>query len=147
MPDRLSATVRGDSPVVRGHVIHGRSVDGGGAPLTTTDSAVVLGAGWGGTATFAIADGSFQTKGTITVTASASTPAQATATIVLTFDPAFLLTPKAYAARNGGTGSALICPIVACTTTAMTLTACIIPVAASTYTFDWIVVPSGHPRA
>jgi hypothetical protein len=142
----ISPTVRGDSPVFQGRVINQRSFLGGGRVLTTTDTAVVIGAGWGGTASFAIAAGSYETRGTVTVTASATTPAQATATIVLTFPGgAYRTAPKVYAARNGGTGSALITPIVASTTTTMTLTASIIPVAGSTYTYDWIIVPVDEP--
>lgn len=142
----VSPTARRTDPTFMGRVIHDRSFLGGGTPLTATDTALALGAGWGGTASYAIAAGSFDTLGSVTVTASATTPAQATATITLTFvTGAFRTAPKGYAARNGGTGSALITAIVATTTTTLVLTASIIPVAAATYTFDWIVIPVDEP--
>jgi hypothetical protein len=128
-------------------VIHERSQSGGGAVFTTTDGAVVLGVGWGGTATFAVAAGSYDTKGTLTVTASATTPAQATATVVITFKGgAFRVAPKFYVVRNGGDGGATIgAGEVASNTTTASWKATVIPVAGSTYTFDWVIVPVDEP--
>ena len=142
----VSPTVRGDSPAFQGRVVHARSHLGGGAPLTTTDTALVIGAGWGATPSFAIAAGSYDTFGTVTVTAAGGTYVQATATVTLTFKGgAFRVAPKFYVVRNGGTGSGLITPSsVASNTTTASFVAGIVPTAA-TYTFDWVIVPVDEP--
>jgi hypothetical protein len=137
----VSPTARGDSPVVRGRVIHSRSALGGGPGITS--AAIALGVGWGdGTLVLAIASGSTDTKGTLTVTSVGSNQAQATATIALTFaGGAFRVAPVVYANRNGGTGGATIGFIATATTTVLTITACVIPVDTKTYTVDYLCVP------
>jgi len=122
----------------------GGRLDGSiGTTYSTADSAVVLGAGWGGTASFAVLAGSTDQRGQIAVTASASTPAQATATITITFkDGAYASTPFAYAMLISNTQGVteLAVPQVAVTTTTLTLTYNVLPVATKVYTFRWLVV-------
>ena len=66
-----------------------------GTALAT--GSVAIGAGWGGTATKSIRSGSNDQAGVITITASATTPAQATATVAITFtDGAYASTPRSY---------------------------------------------------
>jgi hypothetical protein len=115
-----------------------------GTTVTTADFA--LGAGWGGTATKAVLTGSNVQCGTITVTASATTPAQATATIVFTFPtadgartvaPHFLVTVTSSSAIDEGH------VVVVDTTTTSTWTFSVLPVAGAIYIFRWISVSRG----
>jgi hypothetical protein len=106
---------------------------------------VAIGAGWGGTATAAIRSGSTDQRGIITITASASTPAQATATIALTFaDGAYASTPAYFSWQLLSSSNAVAEPnsfsAQACTTTALTCTYGTLPVAAATYTFAYLVI-------
>ncbi len=121
----------------------GGRLDGtNGTAVTTANFAI--GAGWGGTATFTITSGSTDQRGQIVITASATTPAQATATVTLTFiDGAFaaapwpfvvLSVPPADAVTFGG-------PIdMAATTTALSWTSSVIPVAAKIYKYNYAVI-------
>lgn len=102
-----------------------------------------IGAGWGGTATFTVTSGSTDQVGQIVITASATTPAQATATVTLTFaDGAYASAPFGFVlladndqavAENGATD-------IACTTTALSWTHSVLPVATKIYTFNYMVV-------
>lgn len=78
----------------------GSPLNAGGAGRDLVAADVAIGAGWGGTATFAIAPGSNRSRGLITVTASATTPAQATATVTITFPEAFADVPVAITSRD-----------------------------------------------
>jgi len=120
----------------------GRLDGSNGTAVTAANFAI--GAGWGGTATFTVAAGSTDQVGSITITASATTPAQATATVTLTFaDGAYasapfgfveLAAPPADAVTFGG-------PInKACTTTALSWTSSVIPVADKIYKYSYHVI-------
>ncbi|MGQ0670215.1 MAG: hypothetical protein ACT4PO_11180 [Actinomycetota bacterium] len=121
--------------------VQGRLVDGGAArALVAADFA--LGAGFGATATVAVAAGSTDRRGRITVTANGAGLAQATATVTLTFSEAFDPAPVAVACRAGGTGGVTEqLAAVSATTTALVLTHSVLPVAASTYIYDYVVNP------
>lgn len=95
---------------------------------------VAIGVGWGGTATIAINALSNDQRGGFVVTASATTPAQATATIAVTFASAYEAAPFALVCRGGGTGVITIgFAVVTCTKSVLTIIADTVPVAASTY--------------
>lgn len=101
----------------------------------------VIGAGWGGTATLALATGSTDQCGRFTITASATTPAQATATIVHTFaGGAFDFAPIALVTTTNT--NSIDTGHVTCTTTttAATYTFAVTPVAAAVYTFNYLYV-------
>lgn len=99
---------------------------------------IALGAGWGTSPVLAITTGSNQQRGRLAITAKA-TPAQATATIVITFPHPYASAPfcinKSTTNDNSLTASAeFTCTT---TTTAATFTHTILPVADKTYTLDW----------
>jgi len=101
----------------------------------------VLGAGWGGTATMELAAGSTDQRGRLTITASASTPAQATATVVHTFaDGAYGSAP--FPILTVTSNSALDEGHVTCTTTttAATWTFSVVPVATKIYVFTYAYI-------
>lgn len=123
----------------------GGRLDGSvGTALTATDSAIAIGVGWGGTATYAVRAGSTDQRGAVTITASATTPAQATATVTLTFkDGAFASTPAAFFVQLGNSSSAVNDAqptAVACTATALSWCSGVLPVATKTYLFQWCVI-------
>lgn len=101
----------------------------------------VLGAGWGGTATRAVATGSNAQRGTLTVTASATTPAQATATVVFTFpDGGYASAP--FGLVNVTSDSAIDegHVVVVNTATTSTWTFSVLPVATKIYIFRYLFV-------
>jgi len=105
----------------------------------------VIGAGWGGTAALTVRAGSNDQRGTVTITASATTPAQATATVVLTFaDGAYAATPPCFSVHMLSSSNGVAEPselaAVACTTTALSWTHGTLPVAAKTYTYSYQVI-------
>ena len=104
-----------------------------------------IGAGWGGTATKSVRSGSTDQRGVITITASATTPAQATATVALTFaDGAYASTPPYFNVTLLSSSNAAAEPseleACACTTTALTWTFGTLPVATKTYVFSYVVI-------
>jgi hypothetical protein len=103
---------------------------------------VAIGAGWGGTATKSIRSGSNDQAGVITITASATTPAQATATVAITFtDGAYASTPRSYNITLLSSTNAAAEPTAlettACTTTALSWTFGTLPVATKVYVFSY----------
>lgn len=97
-----------------------------------------LGAGWGGTATAALTAGSTDQRGTLTITASATTPAQATATVVHTFaDGAYASAPfpQVIVTSNSAIDEGHV--VVTTTTTAATWTFSVLPVATKIYIFHY----------
>lgn len=121
----------------------GGRIDGSvGSAVTSADFAI--GAGWGGTATLAVRAGSTDQRGSITITASATTPAQATATVAFTFlDGAFASTPPCYLVQLVNSSQAITDPqptAVTCTTTALSWTSAVLPVATKTYQFNYLVI-------
>jgi len=113
---------------------------GAGPELAATD--VAIGAGWGGTATKAVTAGSNDQRGEIVVTASATTPAQATATVVLTFKRKFAATPFAVVVQSANDEAATVqAPRdIVVTTTQLSFTASVIPVATKVYKYAYIVL-------
>lgn len=114
-------------------------LDGSGATAISATN-VAIGVGWGGTATFTVAAGSNDVRGRIVVTASATTPAQATASIAITFANPWAVAPKCIQKDMTNTNSltaAQPITVVSITTTVATLLSSIIPVAAAVYTLDY----------
>jgi len=108
-----------------------------------TSANFAIGAGWGGTATFAIASGSTDQRGRISITASATTPAQATATVTLTFvDGAYAAAPFAVVLLGDNTQAVaeVGATDVETTTTTLAWTHSTLPVATKVYHFTYIVV-------
>lgn len=103
-----------------------------------------IGAGWGGTATFTVRADSTDQRGSITITASATTPAQATATVALTFiDGAYTATPPSFNVSLVANTQAVTetgATAMTCTTTALSWVHSALPVATKTYTYNWIVI-------
>jgi hypothetical protein len=145
MPDHRSPTIRGDSPVVRGRVVHARSVYGGGAPIAASDWAV--GAGFGTTpGTVTVTQPSTDTRGTVTVTCGSGSLAQATATLTLTFaGGSFVDAPTPFCRRTGGTAAGAVAANATATTTTLVLTVSTLPVAAETQTYEYLVQPYRTP--
>lgn len=102
---------------------------------------VAIGVGWGGTAVLAITAGSNDQAGQFVITASATTPAQATATIVLTFaDGAYNAAPWCLCTTTNDNAIDTGHVTWSSTTTALTLTFTVLPVATKIYTFTYLVI-------
>ena len=103
-----------------------------------------LGAGWGTTASLAVTAGSTDQRGSCTITSAGTGQAQATATVVATFiDGSYAATPGCAivhltANTNGITEAQPMGQAV--TTTTLSWTHSVLPVATKTYTFSWIVI-------
>lgn len=97
-----------------------------------------LGAGWGTDPVLTITSGSNQQRGRLTILAKA-TPAQATATIILTFPLPYASAPFCIQKSTTNDNSLTAAAEFTCTTTttAATFTHTILPVADKTYTLDW----------
>lgn len=123
---------------------HGGRIDGSlGTALTATDTSFVLGAGWGTTATFAVAAGSTDQRGIITVTSSGASQAQATANVTLTFkDGAYAATPVAIVSLQSSSNAVTEAQPTQVTQTTTTLSwrHSVLPVAAATYRFAYVVI-------
>jgi hypothetical protein len=120
----------------------GGRLDGSNASAVAAAN-FAIGAGWGGTATFTVTAGSTDVRGQIVITASATTPAQATATVVLTFvDGAYASAPfpiVSLANSTSAPGDAQPSSVAA-TTTALSWVAGVIPVATKVYTFNYALI-------
>jgi hypothetical protein len=102
-----------------------------------------IGAGWGGTATFTVTAGSTDVAGQIIITASATTPAQATATVVFTFvDGAYSAAPIPIVSLANSTSavSDAQATSVAATTTALSWCSGVLPVATKVYTYNYALI-------
>lgn len=121
----------------------GGRLSGANASAVTTAN-FAIGAGWGGTATFTVTDGSTDQCGQIEITASATTPAQATATVTLTFaDGAYASAPFAFVVLAAPPTDAVTFggPInQACTTTALSWVSSVVPVATKIYRYNYAVI-------
>lgn len=120
----------------------GGRLDGSNATAVTAAN-FAIGAGWGGTATFTVASGSTDQRGTINITASATTPAQATATVTLTFvDGAYASAPFAVVLLGDNTQAVAETGAVdvATSTTALSWTHSVLPVAAKVYNYTYVVI-------
>jgi len=102
---------------------------------------IVLGAGWGGAATHAVTAGSTDKRGEVVITASATTPAQATSTVVLTFAQAYGDTPFAVVIQSANDEAATVQPPrdVVATTTTLTWKSSVVPVSTKIYKYIWMV--------
>ncbi len=114
--------------------------NGAGPALATGGTDVAIGVGWGGTATVAVTAGSNDQRGQIVVTASATTPAQATATVVLTFKRPWASAPFAVVceADNDSAVPAEEPTEIATTTTTLSFKASVVPVATKIYKYNYI---------
>jgi hypothetical protein len=116
----------------------------GSLATTLVAGNVALGVGWGdGTLVLSIAAGSNCQRGSLTVTSVGSNQAQATATVSITFpEGAYASTPFALVNLQDNTqavGDGQPTD-VACSTTVLSWTHSVLPVATKTYTFAWHVV-------
>jgi hypothetical protein len=125
----------------------GGRLDGSNATEVTAAN-FAIGVGWGGTATFTITDDSTDQCGQIVITASTTTPAQATATVTLTFaDGAYGGTAPIPMVTLASSTQAVNDPqptAVVATTTALSWTSGVLPVATKVYTFNYILVAKGR---
>ncbi len=106
----------------------------------------VIGAGWGSAAVFALAPPSgavcTDIRGKFTITASTTTPAQATATIVFTYaDGAFVTAPHAIITTSNDNAIDTGHVTWSSTTTALTITFLVLPVDTKVYTFTYLLIP------
>lgn len=130
-----------------GRTGEGGRLDGSNATEVTAAN-FAIGVGWGGTATFTITDDSTDQCGQIVITSSATTPAQATATVTFTFaDGAYYGTAPIplvqLASSTSAVGDAQPTAVVA-TTTALSWCMGVIPVAAKVYTFNYALIAKGR---
>lgn len=116
----------------------------GSLSTAITSANVALGVGWGdGTLVLSIVAGSNGQRGSLTVTSVGSNQAQATATVTITFpDGAYAATPFALVNLQDNTSAVTDGQPtdVACSTTALSWTHSVLPVATKTYTFNWAVI-------
>lgn len=106
-----------------------------GRDLATTDFA--LGVGWGdGAVTKTLATSSKQNAFQIVVTSVGSNQAQATATIVLTYPIPYAVAPIAIVTTTNSNSIDTGHATWSSTTTALTITHSVIPVAAAIYKFN-----------
>jgi hypothetical protein len=115
----------------------------GSSGTAITSSNVALGVGWGdGAVVLAIRTGSNDQAGQFTITSVGSNQAQATATVALTFaDGAYSTAPRAVLLSTSNdnaldTGHWKY----TCTTTVLTLTHLVLPVATKIYVVDYLVI-------
>lgn len=114
------------------------SHDEAGPDLAAAD--VVLGAGWGNTATKVVEAGSNDMAGRITVTSAGTGQAQATATIAVTFKRPLGFVPVVVAGRGGGSAVNSVFPkVTAVSETGFTIVSNTLPVAAETTEFVYTV--------
>jgi hypothetical protein len=102
---------------------------------------VAIGAGWATEGSLAITTGSNDQRGQFVVTCGATSPAQATATIVLTFaDGAFVSAPFTIVTTTNDNSIDTGHVTWSTTTTAMTLTHSLLPVSTKIYKFTYLNV-------
>lgn len=117
-----------------------------GAEIGTALAAanIALGAGWGTTASVAITTGANDTAGILTVTSAGTGQAQATANVTVTFaDGAYAATPRAciitlLSSSNAVTEAQPTQGAVSTTTVSWRHS--VLPVAAATYKFSYLVI-------
>lgn len=120
----------------------GGRLDGslGGAAVAAN---FVLGAGWGGAATITVTAGSTDQRGEIVITASTTTPAQATASVVHTYrDGAWAATPWVMleSTNDNSLTAAFEFQITSISTTACTWQARVLPVDTKIYKIRYLYV-------
>lgn len=112
----------------------------GSAGTAAVAADFVLGAGWGGAATCTVLAGSNAQRGQISITASTTTPAQATASVVFTFpDGAWAAAPKCIVTTtNNNSLTAASAFTWSTTTTACTFQHSILPVDTKVYVLNYV---------
>lgn len=120
----------------------GGRLDGSNASAVAAAN-FALGAGWGSAATFTVTAGSTDQVGQIVITASTTTPAQATSTVTLTFvDGAYAAAPFGFVNLNNSTQAVADAQptAVTCTTTALAWKSGVLPVDTKVYTYNYCVI-------
>lgn len=121
----------------------GGRLDGSLQQTTLTSSAFALGVGWGdGTLVKTLTAGSTDQRGQLTITSVGSNQAQATATVTLTFaDGAYSSTPFVYAtSTNDNSIDTGRFKVTSVSTTAVTFTFSVLPVATKIYILNYLVI-------
>lgn len=119
----------------------GGRLDGSVQRTTLAATDFALGAGWGSTATKSLTTGSTDQRGRLTITSAGSGQSQATATVVLTFaDGAFTSAPFCIATVTSTSSIDEGHVTWSSTTTALTLTFSILPVATKIYTITYALL-------
>jgi len=107
-------------------------------------AAFALGAGWGTTASVAVSAGSNDQAGIITVTSAGTGQAQATANVTFTFtDGAYAATPRGFIVVLLSSSNAINesqPTLGAVSTTTASWRHSVLPVAAATYKFSYVVI-------
>jgi F420-0:gamma-glutamyl ligase len=103
---------------------------------------VAIGVGWGGTASVAVTAGSNDQRGEIVITASATTPAQATSTVVITFAQPFQEVPFGVVIQSANDEAATVQAArdVVATKTTLAFKSSVVPVAAKIYKYVYQVL-------
>lgn len=131
------AQIQGNSSTTSGRI---------GAEIGTALAAanIALGAGWGTTASTAIGTGSNDQAGVLTITSAGTGQAQATANVTITFaDGAYAAVPRALLVTLMSSSNAVTeaqPTNAAITTTAASWRHAVLPVAAATYKFSYVVI-------
>jgi hypothetical protein len=128
--------------------IQGGSLSSGARPdgsnaATAVAANFVLGAGWGGAATISVVAGSTDVRGTIIITASTTTPAQATASVTHTYaGGAWASTPFLYleCVNDNSLTAAFEFDLTSISTTAAVWQARVLPVDTKIYRVRYLYV-------
>jgi hypothetical protein len=118
-----------------------RSRDAGIQRTATAATDFTLGAGWGSTRSATLLAGSSDRAGVLTITASGSSYAQATATVVFTFaDGAYPVAPVSFVQVTDDSSIDEGHVVQTNTTTASTWTFSVLPVSTKIYIFRYFFV-------
>ena len=119
----------------------GGRLDGSMQVIAAAASNFALGVGWGSTGSAVLAANSTDQRGLLTLTASGSSYAQATATVVHTFaDGAYNAAPFAFVQVTSDSAIDEGHVVVTTTTTAATWTFSVLPVSTKIYIFRYLYV-------
>jgi hypothetical protein len=119
----------------------GGRLDGSLQKTALAASNFALGVGWGATGSLSLTAGSTDQRGSFAITAAGAGLAQATATIVLTFaDGAYASAPFCLVTTTNTNSIDTGHVTWSATTTALTLTFSLLPVAAAVYTFTYALI-------
>ena len=119
----------------------GGRLDGSVQKTAAAASNFVLGAGWGSTRSATLTSGSTDQRGRLTITASGSSYAQATATVVQTFaDGAYASAPFVIATITSTSAIDEGHVTWSSTTTAVTYTYSVLPVSTKVYTLTYACI-------
>ena len=116
----------------------------GSVGRAVTAANFALGVGWGdGANVITVTAGSTDQRGTVTIQSIGANQAQATATVALTFiDGAYASAPFALVnlSNNDNAVTTAQPQSVACSTTVLSWTQSVLPVATKVYKFSWAVI-------